>query len=717
MDPPTRHAIDQGATVVTATRRLSRELKHHHGKAMMESGCQAWETPDILPWDAWLRRCGDMIPEEAPLVLSDSQLQLVWQDIVERDVARYDGSDLPLWNIEATAAAAIGSLRIMGEWDLCRNDLTRSRHPDHDAYRRWLSDFERCCKRNHWIDRHHLASWLALRDSLPIIGPVVLSGFDFLTPQQNRLVTTLRDQGISVEVQQPDQGDFDDVDCHVYTDAREQWLAIAAWTRQHLIEDPKVRIGIIVPDLTACRDELAVALAESLAPGHLVNPGESRDLPFHLSLGDPLDRQPLARGLLDALTALTGNELNLEQTESLLLSPVIGDDDNERHPRAAAALVLRERLPWSHDIDGLLQELERLGCPQFLNRLHRARNRIRDTPSKAPLSILSSVISGLIEDLGWPGGGVTLDSDRFQVREAIRQQVLHLSKLEMVRADSSLARAVSLLGSSLAKTTFQPEAPDTAVEALDIREAAGLKFDCIWFADLTAERWPHLASPDPFIPVSVQREAGCPGVDVTLDSERAAIGHARVAASASSLVQSLPAREGDSALMPSPLVRISRESTESAEKPGAVNDLARRIQRSGASVVAREDETGPPHPGGEVRGGAGLIQRQSRCPRSAFLRDRLAAGDHRFNRRGLDPARRGTLVHRVLDEVWKQLKDSATLARTSEDALDDLCRRMIRAASGQERRLSGCGDAFFPDPAALVAGYPAGMVHTRTGEA
>ena len=698
MEPAIREALDQGGSVVTATRRLSRELRRQYDQAMEQSGLSAWESPDILPWDAWLRRCWDSGPGEmegAPLVLVDSQLHLVWQELVTRDIARLHRADSPLWNIEATAGAAIASLRLMREWGITRTELALSRHPDHAAFHRWLQAYERRCERQGWIDRYQLADRIAAGESAPDSRPVVLTGFDFLTPQQDRLVTSLRDRGAAVEVHQPQLGDFGEIPCHVYENRQEQWFAAAAWALNCLAANPAARIAIVVPDLAACRDDLIEALTETLAPHHGVNPGESRDLPFHVSLGDRLDKHPMARGLLAALTALTADELTLEHTESLLLSPVIGDHANERLPRASAALTLRQRLSWSHGIDDLLRELDGLDCPQFLDRLTRARARSLEATEKTSLSALSAVITALIDDIGWPGNGIALDSDQFQAREAIREQVLLLSGLEMVHAGTTLAHAVILLVRNLASTTFQPEAPDAAVEVLDIREAAGLHFDHVWFADLTADLWPPPGNSDPFIPISVQREAGCPGTEVSRDSGLAARQHARLAASTPSLWHSRPVRDGDTELMPSPLLRKKLEAQASLEKPDPAPTLAARIHGVRCAIETVEDNTGPPRHVGAAAGGTGLIQRQSACPRSAFLRDRLGAGDHLFNQPGLDPARRGILVHRVLDAVWRKLENSARLSETDEAALDELLRKTIAAASHPERRISGCGDAFF----------------------
>lgn len=680
--------------MITATRRLARELRRLHDGEMVADGREAWESADILPWQAWVLRCHDLQTAStagAPTTLSDTQLQLVWQDIVQSDVARHHAGEEPLWNVEATATAAIGSLRLLREWCITADDLPPSRHPDHAGFRRWLRAFETLCTDRGWIDRHLLPDRLDVSAPGDMGKPLLLAGFDHLTAQQQRLVERLAEHGTPVAVLAAARGDFSTLPCHVYQDADAQWRAAAGWALACLSEEPSARLAIVVPDLADCREDIISALTETLAPAYAVGPGESRDLPFHVSLGDSLADHPLARGLMNLLAAVSGQRLTLEQTGVLLMSPVAGNHQEELQARATAALTLRRTLPWVHDIDDILVQLPELGCPLLAARLGRARARVIAEAPDASLSAHSATITGIIDDLGWPGGELALDSDGYQAREAIREQVIGLGSLELVYGHTGLARALTLLERLLALKTFQPEASASALEVLDIREAAGLSFDRVWFADLSAERWPAAPNPAPFIPVAVQREAGCPEADVRLRRHQAALGHARLAGSTPDLVQSRPVRDGDTELMPSPL--LGKAAAEASPTPFAT--LAARLHGETAHLDVIDDDRGPPHPGGAVPGGTGLIRLQSQCPRSAFLGYRLGAMDHPFNQPGLDPARRGTLVHRLLDVVWRRLGNSRVLANTGDEALDVILLDAIAASSARDRAISGCGDGFF----------------------
>ena len=47
-----RDALDAGALVITATRRLARAMQADYARA---TGADSWATPAILPWSAWVQ--------------------------------------------------------------------------------------------------------------------------------------------------------------------------------------------------------------------------------------------------------------------------------------------------------------------------------------------------------------------------------------------------------------------------------------------------------------------------------------------------------------------------------------------------------------------------------------------------------------------------------------------------------------------------------------
>ena len=49
-------ALQSGVTVVTANKRLARTLRSAYNNRQLAQGASAWPAPDVLSWNAWLRR-------------------------------------------------------------------------------------------------------------------------------------------------------------------------------------------------------------------------------------------------------------------------------------------------------------------------------------------------------------------------------------------------------------------------------------------------------------------------------------------------------------------------------------------------------------------------------------------------------------------------------------------------------------------------------------
>jgi len=86
-----------------------------------------------------------------------------------------------------------------------------------------------------------------------------------------------------------------------------------------------------------------------------------------------------------------------------------------------------------------------------------------------------------------------------------------------------------------------------------------------------------------------------------------------------------------------------------------------------------------------LRGGTRIWQDQAACPFRAFARHRLGANGLNVPITGLDYAMRGKLTHRVLELLWKELRDSDRLAALAEDAL----RQWVDKAVTQTLREAG----------------------------
>src|SRR5690349_2883310 len=72
-------------TVVTPNRRLAQAVRARFDALQAQRGATAWESADILPFDAWLERLWDGLlytagPAGLPLLMSAHQEDALWDE-------------------------------------------------------------------------------------------------------------------------------------------------------------------------------------------------------------------------------------------------------------------------------------------------------------------------------------------------------------------------------------------------------------------------------------------------------------------------------------------------------------------------------------------------------------------------------------------------------------------------------------------------------------
>jgi probable DNA repair protein len=90
----------------------------------------------------------------------------------------------------------------------------------------------------------------------------------------------------------------------------------------------------------------------------------------------------------------------------------------------------------------------------------------------------------------------------------------------------------------------------------------------------------------------------------------------------------------------------------------------------------------------DVRGGSQLFGDQAACPFKAFATHRLGARPLERPQAGLDAARKGSLLHRVLERLWQDLRSQANLLALDDAALRGLLRAEIGEVLEAQRRRS-----------------------------
>ncbi len=153
-----RQSIEQGFTIVTPTKRLGRALQQQYISEQLSAQKKVWETPDILPWAAWILRSWDDFAaqqQQVPLLLNAQQQQWVWQKIVaESSFAK--GFLQPA----AAATRAYDAWKIMRQWQLESFPEDPWLNKDAFAFQSWVKTFQQQCKKHNWLDAASLEGYL-----------------------------------------------------------------------------------------------------------------------------------------------------------------------------------------------------------------------------------------------------------------------------------------------------------------------------------------------------------------------------------------------------------------------------------------------------------------------------------------------------------------------------------------------------------------------------
>ena len=678
MNEQVMELIRRGGTLITANNRLAHYLRYHYAKSQIHAGASAWETPDILPWPAWLQRHWEICSfnRTGKLLLEPVQELALWQQIISQ--SRY-ADRLLQPSMVARRAAEAWSLVRQYQLPLFPSDVFVGE--DAFAFKTWAGAFESECDSRGWLDNASLPDVLTQYINVQAGAfeqNIALSGFEALTPQQEALFQALGAAGAVIHtVPAPERNAS--LDIRGCADAGAEITAAASWARDCLENNPEASIGIVVPNLNALRGKLLSHFEDVLFPGALINGGENGKRPFSLSLGRPLSAYPLI-DVVFALLALGDEPVALTDLSVLLRTPFILGAEEEKLKRAILDSKLRSHGETSLDINTVfyiagvsLVEEERPA--QFLQLLELAQALRENLPGKQTPNQWAKHFSELLKSSGWPGGR-TPDSNEYQCIQAWQKVLARFVSLQMVMPAMAYATAVSQLNRIAGELHFQPESEETPVQILGMEGSAAMAFDCLWIMGLHEENWPPPAQPNPFIPVALQKRFQLPGASADTVLSHAQRLLAGLVNSATDIVLSFPQNENERLLRPSPLLKGLAKITDTSDKRKTPDYLEHIL--SSRELESFIDEKAPPLDAGEVSsGGAALFRDHAACHFRAFARHRLHAETLDRADIGLDARERGSLLHRVMQELWLKLVCLENLVNQDDGQLDAMITAVV----------------------------------------
>ncbi len=659
--------LRSGATLLTVNNRLANRLSADFNCHMESCGYPVWETPKIVPLSAWLHHEIEILGDKGLFqarVLSVHQESRLWTDIIKPDA----------WQVYMMPPSAMvrpvqQAWQLVRQWQIPWSKISEFESPESQALIRWSRQFEDVCRNNNW-----LSSTLVIEDVTRAISNqectpdshIIFAGFEDPHQLHKNLVQALTDQQWGVSYfrheainRKQSLRTCDDID--------DELQQAANWARQLVSKDASKKIAVVIPSLNENRTKVEHCFRRALHPERITPPPHSGGRLYNLSLGIPLSDYPLVHNALACLELLS-EPISQQTLSSLLLAPFLSPGPAQvkidlllrKHGRQqwtleALAHFLKQNLPESSvgPADSLLPKLEQL-------QQHKQQKNAK-TPDEYGQLILE-----IWKTMGWPGPR-SLDSHEYQQSERLLRLLAEFRQLHLVKPQLSYPEACSILRQMCNETIFQEQSEDAPVLVSGLLEAADQQFDYLWFSGLDDETLPLQSTPNPFIPVAVQKQFDIPHSCAEREYAFSEKLFSHFIQHSGHIVFSYPLRQADRELRPSPFLDL-------ANLP-VIHGMPAKQATPGPRAISFEyylDASLPALPAHQlVKGGTAVLSQQAVCPFQAAASFRLHATEPEQPVDGASALDKGSQVHQVLERIWKQLKTSHELLKLDDKALRD----------------------------------------------
>jgi probable DNA repair protein len=211
-----------------------------------------------------------------------------------------------------------------------------------------------------------------------------------------------------------------------------------------------------------------------------------------------------------------------------------------------------------------------------------------------------------------------------------------------------------ILAAHAEETVFAVESHGAPVQIMGALEAAGQRFDALWFLGADDASWPLRGRMHPLLPYDVQQRTNMPHATPEADFELSFTVSQSLAAMAPRIVISHAARNKDGEQRPSPLVALIAQDAPWQSSDDWRATLSIPVDdHNPAEMEEITDASGVIEwPREQSAGGSEVLGYQAACPFRAFATKRLAAQPLNRSDWGLTAAGRGNLLHKVMERIW-----------------------------------------------------------------
>lgn len=704
--PHLEAALNAGQAVVVPTAQRAAALRLGFATHQLERGRRAFRTPDVQSLNGWLRgRTGRHAPDGQPLRrLGAGEEWLLWLEAVKDAATKLSLPSAGLVDGVRQSAA------LLFEWGISPAALRQSGTPEALLLSLSLETMDA-----RLAQLGASPSWRAMPDLAcdPPRRAPLFAGFAYRTPARQALIEAWAQRGTLVQepacafavvpgaLAQP-------------VDRSEELTMAAQWCREHLSTAPAARLLVIVPDLAQRQAQVRRIFDEALDPGYMCRDAGGESAAYAVEGGQPLLRYaPVAEGL--RTLQLLSSDVELAEISQWLRDGFWLQPDASR--RAILDAWLRTVAPPRLGVAQLLRAL-RAAPPALLahaDEIAALLLRLQDVlagGARAGMGAWSERFAQVLTLCGLHAGAPRRRSSHAQqILQRLDELLNECAAMPPALGLFTAVEALAVFTQLLARTHFEPATGDAPVTLTASLADPVVRYDGIWVSGLHSGAIPQRAHADPFIPVTLQRQAGIIAADAG-----ALVGQAQQALQtlcrcSREFIVSAPAHADDVELAVSPLLAPYAANAYSPPRPPAAG--LPRLIRATRQIETFADELGAPWPqGAPLPAGTRAIELQSRCAFRAYAQLRLGAEPLEAPVPGITPRERGRMLHRALELLWRRLGGASGLAAArAQLSLSRLISECVAQAAGEI--LQGADPDEAPDNALSAAADATGLLELR----
>jgi len=702
-------ALNTNTLILTPNNRLKRKILQAWGEYNLNRNLARWMSPRVHSLGDWQSECWQQLQDMAypgcdAAIASDALRKYAWQQAIQ--ASSQDGG---LYKTEVLAATADAAWRNLSLWRISDNDLEAFNDPDFQHYLEWLNSTRTILNTRQLTTSEEACERIIMAfadGSLAKETSILLHGFDDLPPLNKALCHSAA-HSTQENVETQTEGRLTRTTAQT---SEQEILAAARWAQNILEENKEAKLGIIVPNLGQCRDEVERIFVE-VFECHSILPSEPRyALPFNFSAGTPLGSTPLVADTLKLL-ALNLRQWPLADLCETLQSPFWKAGDEHFRTRLISALKrlgqltisgadlreqaarLAEQLPERTDSSPEVEPIDK--------RLQQIAEQLRHHARYQSADRWVDYFQQHLALCHWPGSR-RLDSLEYQQAKQWFQLLEEFSELSVLGATLTLNDALKHLSQLANSLHFQAQTPDSPIQILGVLEGAGLSFSHCWVMGLHRKAWPPAPAPNALLPIALQREYQMPHASVERELQFAESLTQGYRQCAEHIVFSSASHDDESAQQPSALISDIPECPVNTLIPNLHSALDLHLQQFDQSPNLDVIDTllAPalsPDERQNLKGGSGVLQQQASCPFNAFAVYRLLARDAEEPSPGLSALERGIILHGALQYFWDEVKNSSRLTSMSDENITEKLSHCIQRSlqPWRKRRAKQCGPRYF----------------------